>query len=289
MTYAAAALPPLTWDLLVKRRASATQGVPPGKEALTWVANTVTLICGERNAVLVDTFLSQEHTRELIDWIELHDRNLETIYITHGHPDHFFGLALLLEHFPRARALAPRDVVEKMKKVIADEQRDARWSRLFSMQDSPRLEPAQALEGDSFELEGHVLRTIDLGHTDTDDTTALYVPSIGLVVSGDCVYNDAHPYLAESDEAGRRAWLAALDTIEALEPVAVVAGHGPLDPDSSPRHIDETRQYILEFERANRATGTARELYDWMIERYPDRINPGSLWGAAHAAKKSGR
>ena len=50
----------LNWSLLTKKRASSTQGVPPGKEALSWVTNTVTLICGEQDAVLVDTFLSEQ-------------------------------------------------------------------------------------------------------------------------------------------------------------------------------------------------------------------------------------
>ena len=36
----------------------------------------------------------------------------------------------------------------------------------------------------------------------------------------------------------------------------------------------------------NAATATARELYDAMLEIYPDRVNPGSLWGAANIAKK---
>jgi hypothetical protein len=52
----------LEWKLLTKKRESATKGVPPGKEALAWVTNTVTLIYGQHDAVLVDTFLSQEHS-----------------------------------------------------------------------------------------------------------------------------------------------------------------------------------------------------------------------------------
>jgi hypothetical protein len=49
---------PLEWKLFIRKRASATQGVPPGKDDLKWVANTTTLIYGEREALLVDTFLS---------------------------------------------------------------------------------------------------------------------------------------------------------------------------------------------------------------------------------------
>ncbi|MBN3823777.1 MBL fold metallo-hydrolase [Burkholderia sp. Ac-20384] len=280
---------PLNWELLIKRRPSATQGVPPGKEDLTWVANTVTLIYGERNAVLVDTFLSDEHTLEMIDWIKAHDRNLETVYVTHGHPDHFFGLEQVRKHFPHARAIAPRPVVETMHESIASEEREGAWSKRFPGQVPPKLIPAQVLVGDTFELEGHELRVVDIGHTDTDNTTALHVPSIGLVVSGDAIYNNTHPYLAESDADGRRAWLAAIDKIEALNPKAVVAGHGPLDADSSPSHIEATRQYIRDFERVNSETTTALELYDRMLELYPNRINPGSLWGASHAAKKTAK
>ena len=48
----------------------------------------------------------------------------------------------------------------------------------------------------------------------------------------------------------------------------------------------EIRQYLRDFDRLNEATANARELYDVMLELYPDRVNPGSLWGAANTAKK---
>jgi len=91
--------------------------------------------------------------------------------------------------------------------------------------------------------------------------------------------------LVESDYHGLLDWLAAIDKIENLHPRAVVVGHGPLDPDNSPRHIGETRRYIQDFMRLNEETATAEELYDRMLALYPNRINPGSLWGSANAAK----
>jgi glyoxylase-like metal-dependent hydrolase (beta-lactamase superfamily II) len=89
----------------------------------------------------------------------------------------------------------------------------------------------------------------------------------------------------ESGENGLKAWLAAIDKIEALNPRAVVVGHGPLDPDNSPRHIQETRRYIQDFRRLKDETVTAQELFDRMLALYPEHINPGSLWGSANAAK----
>ncbi len=126
---------------------------------------------------------------------------------------------------------------------------------------------------------------VPLGHTDTDNTTCLHVPSAGLVVAGDAAYNDVHLYLAESNAQTRREWIAALDTIEALKPRAVIAGHKKAERDDNPRIIEETRQYIRDFERLAEATTTARELYDKMLALYPNRANPGSLWGSARSVK----
>ncbi|HWZ81950.1 MAG TPA: MBL fold metallo-hydrolase, partial [Terriglobales bacterium] len=145
----------------------------------------------------------------------------------------------------------------------------------------------EVLDGDTLFLEGEELKVVELGHTDTSHTTALHVPSIGLVISGDAVYNNTHPYLAECDEKARGEWLRALDTIEALHPRAVVAGHGVLDPDSSPRHIDETRGYIRDFNASVASTSTAMELYEKMLTLHPKRVNPGSLWGTAKILKPS--
>ena len=77
----------------------------------------------------------------------------------------------------------------------------------------------------------------------------------------------------------------ALDTIESFKPRAVIAGHKNPKKDDSPRIIEETRQYIRDFDRVAETSTTARELYDKMLEFYPDRANPGSLWGSARAVK----
>ena len=282
-------MPKLNWKLLTKKRGSATQGLPTGKEDLAWVTNTVTLIHGERDAILVDTFLSQQHSKELLDWVVESRKNLTTIYVTHAHGDHFFGLKLLLDGFPNARAYATASVVAAIQNQIKPDFMRTVWEPRFPGQLPSQFVAPEILEGDTLYLEGEELKVIDLGHTDTSHSTALYVPSIGLVVSGDGVYNNTHPYLAECDESARREWLRALDKIEALHPKAVVAGHGVLDPDSSPRHIEETRRYIRDFNGTAASTSTATELYEKMLTLYPRRVNPGSLWAAAKAVKGSAK
>jgi glyoxylase-like metal-dependent hydrolase (beta-lactamase superfamily II) len=277
----------LIWKLLTKKRRSATQGIPPGKEDLAWVTNTVTLIYGQRDAVLVDTFLSEQHSKELVDWVVESGQNLTTIYVTHAHGDHFFGLKLLLDKFPSAKAIATAPVVAAIQDQIKPEYIQSVWEPRFPGQLPSQLVAPEVLEGDTFYLEGEELKVVQLGHTDTSHTTALYVPSIGLAIAGDCVYNNTHLYLAECDAAARNEWLRALVKIESLNPKAVIAGHGVLHPDNSPRHIEETRRYLRDFVASVASTSTARELYETMLSLHPDCVNPGSLWAAAKASKPS--
>jgi hypothetical protein len=75
-------MPKLNWTLLTKKRADVNQGLPPGKEHLAWVTNTVTLIYGERDVVLGDTFLSVQHSNQLVDCLVQSGKNLASIYIT---------------------------------------------------------------------------------------------------------------------------------------------------------------------------------------------------------------
>ena len=129
--------------------------------------------------------------------------------------------------------------------------------------------------------------TVELGHTDTDHTTCLNVPSVGLVIAGDAAYNDVHLYLVESNAKSRREWISALDKIELLNPRAVIAAHKRPGNDDNPRIIEETRQYIRDFDRIAEMTTTAQELYDKMLELYPNRVNPGwALWSSARAVKQ---
>jgi glyoxylase-like metal-dependent hydrolase (beta-lactamase superfamily II) len=276
----------LNWDVLTIRRPGLSRDLPAGKEELMWVANSSTLIYGEQDAVLVDTFLTTEQSQTLLDWVVASGKNLSAIYITHGHGDHFFGLASLLERFPNARAVATPDVVKTMHEHLSPAWIENFWRKLFPGQIPDRLLVAEPLEENEFELEGHKLVAVNTGRTDTAHSTCLHVPSVGLIVGGDAVYNGIHPFLGETDTQSRREWISTLDRLEQLNPRAVIAGHKVPENDDDPRIVGETRQYICDFNRLDETTTTARELYDAMLELHPDRVNPGSLWGAANTAKK---
>src|SRR6516165_11400903 len=86
----------------------------PFGEPLGFDPITSTLIFGEHDAVLVDTMGTVAEAEALAGWVALHNRNLQTIYITHGHFDHFYGLSVLLDRFPNARAIASPATVKEM-------------------------------------------------------------------------------------------------------------------------------------------------------------------------------
>ena len=276
----------LNWDVFVTAGIpTVTSDLAPGTKQMMWSPISSTLIFGKRDAVLVDTFITVEQADILADWVAASGKNLTTIYVTHGHGDHFFGIAALLDRFPNARAVAMPDVVKLMRQQASPEVLANFWKPLFPGQISDRLVIAEELKRNVIDLEGHDLVVVEVGHTDTDYTTCLHVPSVGLVVAGDAAYNDVHLYLAESNAKTRGEWIAALDKIESLNPRAVIAGHKRPGNDDSPKIIEETRQYIRDFDRVAGTTTTARGLYDKMLELYPDRVNPGALWLSARAVK----
>ena len=276
---------PLRWDVLVSAQIPVvTNDLPPGVPERRWSPISSTLISGERDAVLVDTFITLDQNRTLVDWIAASGKNLTTIYATHGHGDHFFGVNTIRKRFPKARFVTTQDVVAIMRAQASSPVLESFWKSRFPGQIDSTLVIADELAG-TIEIEGQELVSVPLGHTDTDNTTCLHVPSIGLVVAGDAVYNDVHVYLAESNSDSRREWLAALDAIESLRPNAVVAGHKRPGATDAPNTVGETRQYICDFDRIAAETHSAQDLYNRMLALYPNRVNPGALWSSARGVK----
>jgi glyoxylase-like metal-dependent hydrolase (beta-lactamase superfamily II) len=234
---------------------------------MAWDPLTSTLIVGETDAVLVDTLTTTAEAEALAAWVALHHRNLTTIYITHGHVDHFSGLSVLLQHFPEARAIATPKSVELMHK---QPQLMPFFRRLWPGQLPATLAFPEPYDKDVFSIEDHEVRIIEQGRTDTVDTTSLHVPAIDLVVGGDVLYNECHMFVADSTPASRANWIAALDRLAALSPKVAVAGHKKPGAPDTPAAIDASKRYLTDFGRLQEATRSDRELYDAMTDLYPD-------------------
>ena len=276
----------LQWDVFVSAQIPVvTNDLPPGASEMKWSPISSTLISGKRDAVLVDTAITVDQNQKLVDWIAHSGKNLMAIYATHGHGDHFFGVNTIQKKFPKARFVATREVIAVMRKQASVPVVESYWKSRFPGQIDSTLMIADELKDGVLELEGEQLISVPLGHTDTDSTTCLHVPSIGLAVCGDALYNDVHLHLGESNADGRKEWIAALDTIESLKPVAAIAGHKRLGAPDTPNNIEATRKYIRDFDRIASYTKTALDLYSEMLAIYPERVNPAVLWYSAQAVK----
>lgn len=237
---------------------------------LAWDPITSTLIFGDNDAVLIDALTTAAEAEALADWVALHHRNLTTIYITHGHIDHFTGLSVLLQRFPEARAIATPKSVELMHEQTP---RLPFFRKLWPGQLPPAITFPEPYEKDAFALEDHEVRIIEQGRTDTADTTSIHVPAIDLVVGGDVIYNQCHMYVAESTPESRANWFAALDRLAALNPKIVVAGHKKPGAPDTPAAIEATKAYLADFERLRESISGEQQLYDAMTDLYPDWVS----------------
>ena len=263
--------PPLSFNVFTTpEKAVIAERPRPFGPPMAWDPTTSTLIFGENDAVLVDTLTTIAEAEALADWVRLHHRNLSTIYITHGHIDHYAGLSVLLQRFPNARAIAtPRSV----ELAHAQLPRLPGYRKLFSGQLPPAITLPEPYNSDTLTLEGHELRIIEQGQTDAPDSTSLHIPSIDLVVAGDVVYNECHMFVGATTPESRRNWIAALDRLAALHPSTVVAGHKRPGAPDTPVAIGATKRYLHDFGRLQESTTSDRELYDAMTKLYPDWVS----------------
>lgn len=144
---------------------------------------------------------------------------------------------------------------------------------LFPGQIAETIALAEPLDAESLELEGLPLQVIETGHTDTVDTTSLYVPDLGLIVSGDVAYNHCHMYVAATTAAIRAEWIAAIDRLAALNPTAVVTGHKDPTRGNPPSVLAESRGYLEYYGQLREAALPDQELFDSMVSRYPDWVS----------------
>jgi len=273
----------LSYDVFVSDGPAGAGGerMPDGAP-LAWSPLSSTLIFGAQDAILVDPPFTRSQIQGVGDWVERSGRRLAYIYATHGHGDHWFGTGELARRFPGVTVYATEGTIEVMRQQ-AGPSREQLFDRIFPGQipETPVL--AEPVPARGFLLEGNRVVAVEAGHTDTDKTTVLHVPSIGLVAAGDVAYNGVHQYILEGGHGGLREWLQALDRVAGLHPRAVVAGHKNKNRPDDPAILDETRQYLQDVIRLLDDKPTAREFYDQITGLYPDRLNPGVVWLGARA------
>jgi glyoxylase-like metal-dependent hydrolase (beta-lactamase superfamily II) len=225
------------------------------------------LVTGEKDAVLIDGQLTLADAHRLVGAILDAKKNLTTVYVTHWHPDHYFGLAVVKQAFPKAKIVAQPATVAEIKKTW--QAKVKQWAPMFGdnlpakpVIPTPLTSKTMTLEGQTLEIHGPV-------QGDAATSSYVWIPSIKAVVAGDVVFQGVFPWTAETNAEGRKAWLKTLDEITALGPEIVVAGHKDPKLKDDLMGVAATRVYLVDFDEAVASSKSAEELEAKMKASYP--------------------
>ncbi len=225
------------------------------QEAL-WINST--LICGERDAILIDAQFTLSDARKLVTMIKESGKNLSMVYITHHHPDHYFGLQEIVNAFPDAQILAQPTTVESIKKTWKG--KVEQWAPVYGNNITTAPVIPKPMSGMVLELEGDMFPIYMNAQGDDHGNSYVWIPSLNAVICGDIVYNGVYPWTADTTPADRKEWIRTLEKIESLNPSMAVAGHKDPAKTDDPSCIRFMKEYLRYFDAAIITSKTADEL-----------------------------
>jgi glyoxylase-like metal-dependent hydrolase (beta-lactamase superfamily II) len=231
-----------------------------------WVNSVI--IEGADEVMLVDAQLTRTNAERVLEEIRKTKKPLSIIYITHEHADHFLGLEVFREAYPRVRIIANSTVADRINSVYQD--KIDKWKTILGSGATSDVVAIEKFDGNSITFESSEIEVLKNIQGDTDENTMLWIPGQRILIAGDVVVNDMHVYTAETDSKAREKWLNSLQTIRELKPSVVIPGHSkvgaPLDSSTA---LDFTENYLLVFEEALKKAKDADSLIDAMRERFP--------------------
>jgi glyoxylase-like metal-dependent hydrolase (beta-lactamase superfamily II) len=232
---------------------------------------SITLIKGEKGAVLVDAPFTRSDAHRVVAAILESGKTLDTIIVTHDHPDHFFSAEVITDAFPSARMVAAPQVVDDIWKSIPVKLK--RWGAMLGANGPRHPTAPTALSNSYVDLEGHRIEILGPMQGDHVHSTAVWVPEAKTLIAGDLLFNEMHLWLGESTPEARRAWARSVDQLSRLGATMVVAGHKkPGLPDDASA-LAYTRKYLDTFERAVAKSKNSKELAAAIHAAFPDTID----------------
>src|SRR5882762_7943987 len=230
-------------------------------------ANSV-IIEGTREVMLVDAQLTKTSAERVLQEIEKTKKPLSIVYITHEHADHFLGLEVFKEPYPRVRIIANSAVAERINKVY--QEKIDKWKKILGSSGSSHVVAIETFDGDFNKFESSKIEVLKNIQGDTDENTMLWIPGQRILITGDVLFSDMHVYTAETDNKARGKWLNSLQRIRELKPSVVIPGHSkvgaPLDASTA---VDFTENYLLAFEEELKKAKDADSLINTMKEKFP--------------------
>ena len=226
------------------------------------------IIEGEHEVMLVDAQLTKTNAERVLLEIKETKKPLSIIYITHEHADHFLGLEVFKEAYPRVRIIANSAVVDRINKVYRE--KIDKWKTVLGSGATSQVVAIEKFDGDFIKFESSRMEVLKHIQGDTDENTMLWIPGQRILITGDVLFNNMHVYTAETDTKAREKWLNSLNKIRQLKPSVVIPGHSkigaPLDASTA---VDFTENYLLVFEEELKKAKDPDSLINTMKERFP--------------------
>jgi glyoxylase-like metal-dependent hydrolase (beta-lactamase superfamily II) len=227
------------------------------------------IVTGKTDAVLIDAQWTLSNAHRVIAEILETGKHLKTIYITHAHPDHYFGLGTIAEAFPQARVVALPSVARVINKQFFGKMEH--WEKVIGVINVPRkTAKIESLAENYFELEGERIEIIPEVMGDMKYNTVVWIPSIRTVVGSDILFNQAHPFTCELTAQERRQWIGDIERLEKLDAEVIIPGHQkpgmPFDSSS----FDFTKDYLVATEEELARTKDVASFYYAMVKRFPE-------------------
>ncbi len=229
---------------------------------------TSTLVTGEKDAILIDAQFTLADAKRVADAVAASQRELKQVYVTHAHPDHYFGFPAIKERFPNAKLVALSETVAEIEKTW--EAKVKQWKPQFKDAITSKPVIPEALTERSLDLEGQRLEIIGGVQGDAPNNSYVWIPSLRAAVAGDIVYDGVFPWTAETDADSRKTWRETLDRLMANRPDRVVPGHQKPDRPQTVAALSFTKDYLLAYDQALAASQSPAELQKKIKELYPD-------------------
>jgi glyoxylase-like metal-dependent hydrolase (beta-lactamase superfamily II) len=207
-----------------------------------------TILVGEDAAAVIDTQVNLPTARRVLECVrQVTSKPLRWVINTHYHWDHTNGNALF--------AAAGATVVSSAKTRAfmvdrAPRQKAFLAGRGFELGEDPEL-PSVTFEDEyTLDLGGLPVRAFFAGEAESDDASAVYLPTERVLISGDTIMTGSFPIFGQPvwDEGlqGDGRWEATIGRLLALDPEHILPGHGPLAGQAEARQLLSIERYFVE-------------------------------------------
>jgi glyoxylase-like metal-dependent hydrolase (beta-lactamase superfamily II) len=227
------------------------------------------IITGERDAALVDAQWTLSNAHRVVAEILETGRRLTTVYVTHAHPDHYFGLGPIHDAFPEARIVALPSVAATINRQFFGKLEH--WESVIGPLNVPRQQVnIEPLQDSWFELEGQRIEILSQIMGDLKYNSVVWIPGIRTLIGSDVLFNQAHPFTCEVTGEERAQWLRDIERLEKLGAEVVIPGHQKPGMPFDSTCFSFMKDYLIATEEELARTASEGDFYYAMVRRFPD-------------------